>query len=143
MNMYLLRQKFNRQSTEGIFLLGDVRAGFSLEDRVRELGPDGKGKIPKQTAIPAGRYEVVLTESTRFKKVLPLLLNVPFFDGVRIHGGNTHEDTEGCPLVAASRVINKESIYGNITDSVVATLQGKKERHWIEVINCWPGILQG
>lgn len=143
MRMYILRQMFTKVSTQGLFLLNDVRAGFTLEDCVRKLGPNGEGKIPKETAIPAGRYKVVLTMSERFKKILPLLLNVPFFEGVRLHGGNTIHDTEGCPLIASNRVLNKQMLAGNITDSIVSLLQHSKEEHWIEIINCREGMIEG
>jgi hypothetical protein len=69
------------------------------EDTVRS-GP----KVHGQTAIPAGTYEVVVTMSARFKKPLPLLLNVPGFAGIRIHPGNTAADTEGCLLPGADRL---------------------------------------
>jgi len=60
-------------------------------------------KIKGITAIPAGKYKVILTFSNRFKKVLPLLMNVPNFSGVRIHSGNTAEDTSGCIIVGKVR----------------------------------------
>jgi len=74
----------------------------TLEDTERlfpRLGKIFGIKIFGKTAIPLGRYEVVLTYSARFKKILPLLLKVPQFEGIRIHTGNTPEDTEGCVLV--------------------------------------------
>jgi hypothetical protein len=55
-----------------------------------------KIKVYAQTAIPTGKYQVVMTYSSRFKKVMPLLLNVPGFSGIRIHSGNTANETEGC-----------------------------------------------
>lgn len=67
----------------------------TLEDTVR---PDGV-KIQGQTAIPAGVYSVCLTMSSKFKRSLPLIENVPNFTGVRIHAGNTAEDSSGCILV--------------------------------------------
>ena len=56
-------------------------------------------KIYGKTAIPTGRYRVVLTYSNRFRKVLPEILNVKGYSGVRIHTGNVPEDTLGCILV--------------------------------------------
>lgn len=78
----------------------------TLEDAVRDK------KIKHETAIPAGTYEVKLTLSARFGKILPILLNVPNFDGIRIHAGNTISDTSGCILVGENkikgRVINSQ-----------------------------------
>lgn len=62
-------------------------------------------KIKAQTAIPTGKYDVILTFSPRFKRVLPLLLNVKGYEGIRIHAGNTAEkDTEGCLLVGENKI---------------------------------------
>lgn len=70
-----------------------------LEDPVRE----GK-KIAGVTAIPAGTYPVVLDFSNRFQKIMPHVLNVPGFEGIRIHAGNTTSDTDGCLLVGVKRL---------------------------------------
>lgn len=61
-------------------------------------------KVKAQTAIPTGKYDVILTFSPRFKRVLPLLLNVKGYEGVRVHAGNTNKDTEGCLLVGENKV---------------------------------------
>lgn len=65
----------------------------TLEDKERDV------KIYGQTAIPVGRYKLRWSKSPRFKRYLPEILNVPNFTGVRIHSGNSHKDTHGCPLV--------------------------------------------
>jgi len=70
---------------------------YTLEDAERPV------KIKGETAIPTGTYTVIVTMSPRFKKELPLILNVPNFSGVRFHGGNTEQDTEGCPLLGMVR----------------------------------------
>ena len=71
----------------------------TLEDTVRPVGV----KISGKTAIPAGTYKVKKTMLPRFKKVLPEILNVPGFSGVRIHAGNTAIDTDGCLLLGLNK----------------------------------------
>ena len=78
---------------------------WTLEDEIREVPgqPVASWKVPRETAIPAGRYLVRLSMSNRFKRILPELLDVPGFVGVRAHRGNTHVDTEGCLIVGSGR----------------------------------------
>jgi hypothetical protein len=101
MELSLKRQWLTEQSTIGELFLGDAHQCFILEDKYR--GDDPKDKVPGKTAIPCGRYEVVVTHSPRFNVDMPLLLNVPGYAGVRIHWGNDADDTEGCLLVGLDR----------------------------------------
>lgn len=75
----------------------------TLEDPVREKPgePVSKWKVKGDTAIPVGTYPVEITYSPRFQMDLPLVLGVPGFEGIRIHAGNSSEDTEGCILVGS------------------------------------------
>lgn len=68
-------------------------------------------KIKGQTAIPTGTYTVEITYSPKYKRMMPLLLNVKGYSGIRIHSGNTSKDTEGCLLVG------KNTKVGMVTDS--------------------------
>lgn len=77
----------------------------TLEDKVRDLF--NEDKVAKQTAIPAGVYQVDLTMSSRMKRELPILISVPFFEGIRIHKGNTPEHTEGCILVGENKAVGQ------------------------------------
>lgn len=95
-----MQLKLNRIFKTNTFTIGELYINEkyvmdTLEDRVR---PEGE-KVYGKTAIPEGTYEVKLTHSPRFKKILPEILNVPNFSGIRIHTGNSSKDTEGCILV--------------------------------------------
>ena len=90
----------------------------TLEDPVRTLPAScpntSKGilcacpeKVYARTAIPAGTYKITMKNSPRFKRVLPLLHDVPHFLGVLIHSGNDPGDTAGCILVGHNKVKGK------------------------------------
>lgn len=112
---------------------------YTLEDTVREIKgvPVEKWKIPGVTAIPYGDYEVTLSRSNRFKKVLPEVLNVPGFSGVRIHSGNKHEDTEGCILVGMKKnitTISDSRIAMNKLQPMIEKALKKNEKVTLKVI---------
>ena len=82
----------------------------TLEDTVRDLNKNGKfdngeKKVYGKTAIPYGTYEIKWTYSPRFKKYTPQLMNVPSFEGIRIHSGNSSTDTEGCLLLGENKKV--------------------------------------
>jgi len=79
----------------------------TLEDRVRDIKPDGSGKVMHQTAIPAGTYRVTLEMSPSKKRLLPYLHDVPHFSGILIHSGNTADDSSGCILVGENTQVGK------------------------------------
>jgi hypothetical protein len=118
----------------------------TLEDTVRDLNKNGvfdngEQKVYGKTAIPYGTYEVTMNvQSPKFSKksayswcngYLPRLLNVPSFDGILIHGGNTPEDTYGCILVGQNKVVGKvinsmDSLKKLCTTLKVASLNKEK-----------------
>ena len=109
----IVRSLFSDRCTIGRFYFDGNPTCFTLEDTCREATPGSWNpalKIQDQTAIPYGRYEVVIDWSPRFKKPMPHLLNVPDFEGVRIHPGNTDKDTEGCILVGQNKAADNLSI---------------------------------
>lgn len=105
MNITLKRVALKPEYTIGKMYIDGKWFADTLEDTYRDLSKEKK--IPGKAAIPYGRYEVILNYSPKFKKELPRLLNVPDFDGILIHSGNTPEDTEGCILVGENSVKGK------------------------------------
>lgn len=82
----------------------------TVEDTDRGLSQNMKNstieakKMYGKTAIPTGCYRVVLSYSNKFKKTLPLLKDVLGFGGIRIHSGNTAEDSLGCIIVGENKI---------------------------------------
>ena len=101
MTLRVIREPSTAAATMGLLLIDGVFTCWTLEDVVRPV------KIPGETAIPAGRYDVRLSFSQRFQKTLPELLAVPGFAGIRVHAGNTQADTHGCLLVGRIRASDR------------------------------------
>jgi hypothetical protein len=105
MELVLPREPSAHGATYGKLAVDDQHECETLEDTIREqIGvPVEHWKIPGATAIPAGRYRVTIDFSKRFKRLMPHILDVPGFDGIRIHAGNISAQTEGCILVGRGR----------------------------------------
>ena len=73
----------------------------TLEDAEREI------KVPNETCIPSGYYRIIMNYSNRFKRIMPLIEDVPAFTGIRIHPGNDQNNTSGCILVGANTIRGK------------------------------------
>ena len=99
MKLELKRKWETSESTIGELYIDGKFFCYTLEDVVRDPGI----KVPGETAIPADTYEVIIDKSKRFGRLMPHILNVPMFDGIRIHSGNKAEDTEGCVLVGTQK----------------------------------------
>ena len=114
MHLDLKRTTHTKESTIGELFVDEVFECFVLEDIVR---PVAAPKVYGKTAIPAGSYRVLVTMSNRFRRLMPLLVNLPGGDihfgsqriddcGVRIHSGNTAADTEGCLLLGLDKKVD-------------------------------------
>jgi len=100
MKLLLKRTTRTNKSTIGELFIDGKFECYTLEDVEREV------KVYGKTAIPKGTYKVIINPSNRFKRLLPLLLKVPNFEGVRIHPGNTAENTEGCILLGQTKSVD-------------------------------------
>ena len=110
MKLTLKRIALRQTYTIGKLYIDDNYFCDTLEDTVRDLDKDGKfengeKKIKGKTAIPYGTYEIKWTYSPRFKKYTPQLMNVPSFEGIRIHNGNSSDHTEGCLLLGENKKV--------------------------------------
>lgn len=123
-------------------VLDEYLAGEELEYVCDTLEPKwrdyakGARKIKGKSAIPEGRYPVVITYSPKFKQWLPLLVNVARFFGIRFHAGCTVKDTQGCILVGLNlkkgMVLNSRK-YVDIIKSKIVEAKDKGEAVWIEI----------
>ena len=142
MELLLTRDTRTEESTIGLMSIDGAFQCYTLEDTDRHItqGTDldviKARKVYGKTAIPSGRYEVVMNMSARFKLYMPLLLSVPGFDGVRIHPGNKAEDTEGCILLGQTKATNfigqSKIAYGKFLAKLKAVEQ--KEKVFITIV---------
>lgn len=129
--LHLKRKWLTPRSTIGELFIDGVFECFILEDRYR---PAHEKKVYGQTAIPCGIFPVVITQSPRFGRLLPLVDSVPGFEGVRIHPGNTADDTEGCLLPgrkrSADQVLESRLAFDALFEKLVkAAAKGKITLH--------------
>ena len=105
----------------------------TLEDKDRGLSQSTplsiikSKKVPGQTAIPTGTYKVIVNISPKFGRILPRLLDVPGFDGILIHRGNTDKDSSGCLLVGENKVVGKVINSTGYESKLVNLLQSTRE----------------
>ena len=119
------------------YLAGEKETYFcdTLEPTWRDYKNGGR-KIKGRSAIPEGRYAVVISFSPKMQKWLPILLGVPMFSGIRIHAGNTSSDTEGCILVGQNlkkgMVLNSNIWLKRLKDKITEA-KGRGEAVWITI----------
>lgn len=93
-----------RMYIDGVFFcntLEDTDRGLAQYMSVGEIM---NAKIAGQTAIPVGDYKLTRTYSPKFKRLMPQIMNVKGFSGIRMHAGGTAKDTDGCPLVGDNTI---------------------------------------
>lgn len=142
MDLLLERKYLKKDYTIGVLSIDGKYFCDVLEDTVRDINKDGifncgEFKIKGHTAIPYGEYEIAITYSPKFKRELPLLLNVPNFDGIRIHRGNSRNDTSGCLLTGENKekgkVVNSTKYEIELTNRIKTAIN-KKEKVTIKIV---------
>lgn len=142
MELLLERKWIKDKYTIGNLFVGGVFFCNILEDKVIDLNKNGtfdcgEFKIKGHSAIPYGTYEIDITYSPKFKRELPILLNVPHFDGIRIHRGNTPFDTEGCLIPGENKEVGKvlnSTKYEVELTKLLKQAKLKKEKITIKII---------
>lgn len=140
MHIKIVREEYYETCTIGKLYIDGVYFCATLEDKDRGLTNDMslneiiQKKVYGQTAIPTGIYKVILSISNKFKRILPEILNVPNWSGVRIHSGNTAADSLGCILVGNR--LNESFIANsrNTEKKLIDILSSAKDEIILEII---------
>ena len=111
--------------------LEDVDRGINQKDSLDTIK---KIKVAGATAIPTGAYNVIVNMSPKFQRNLPRLIDVPGFEGILIHRGNTDKDTAGCILVGENKVVGKVINSTVYEKKLVNILQNTKEDITITIV---------
>ena len=133
MKIELVRIAFKNTYTIGKLYVDDTYFCDVLEDVDRGLdssmteGEILEKKVKGQTAIPTGHYVVNITYSPKYKRMMPLLLDVKGYSGIRIHSGNTAKDTEGCLLVGKNKQVGKVLESRDTYKRLFKMMEGQKE----------------
>lgn len=109
MEIKIIRKEFYNDTTMGEMFINDKFFSYTLEDKDRgynehtPLSQIKENKVIGSSAIPYGRYRVIMSYSIKLKRYLPLILDVPLGKGIRIHNGTGIDWTSGCPLIGFKR----------------------------------------
>ena len=145
MDIILERKVKNANSTEGNLYINGKWFCHVIEDVVRAKPGEWKKelKVYAKTAIPYGRYQVMVTYSPKFKRMLTAILNVPDFIGIRIHNGVNEGSSAGCPIISyinddgsngiRNRVVNDKKAMNDLCDMVYDAQ--KKEKVMIDIVD--------
>lgn len=142
MDLKLNRIYFHKNYTIGKLYINGQYFSDTLEDTNRDFNRDGdlldegEDKVYAETAIPFGTYKVEVTMSPRFKRYLPILIDVKHFTGIRIHSGNKAGDSSGCILVGLNKVkggLVDSRIYENKLVKLLLEAQKKGDNITIEI----------
>lgn len=149
MELLLHRKILNENSTEGNMYVKQPDGSYkwfcnSIEDVVRAKPGEWSAdkKVYAKTAIPYGRYQVMVTWSNKFKRLLTAILNVPDFSGIRIHNGTSELSSAGCPIISYKdddlkhRLINEPAAMNDLCDMVYQAQQ--KGKCYIDIVDAMP-----
>lgn len=135
-----IRQPGKEGFTPSRLYLNNVFFCFALEDEDRFLectpADVSEKKVYGCTAVPRGKYRLITSLSARFGRVLPLVLDVPGFKGIRIHGGNTATDSLGCILVGQTRTANGIAKCAEVVQRIIDAIDDAAElgiETWLEI----------
>ena len=133
MRIELMRIAFKDTYTIGKLYVDDTYFCDVLEDVDRGLKSSMteseilEKKVKGQTAIPTGHYVINITYSPKYKRMMPLLLDVKGFSGIRIHSGNSSKDTEGCLLVGKNKKVGMVLESRDTYQRLFKMMEGQKE----------------
>lgn len=142
MELFLKREIFTDVSTIGVLSINGQFECYILEDKDRGLNSTmplseiEKLKVYGKTCIPYGRYEIDWTMSARFKTMMPILLNVKGWSGIRIHKGNSEIDSLGCLLPGrkrANNMISESTFATNQLYNKIQTAKSRREKVFITI----------
>ena len=141
MKLELKRIALKPNYTIGKLFINGTYYCDTIEDKVIDLNKNGKfddglSKAMHQTAIPYGTFKVVVNYSPKFKRELPRLLDVPYFEGILIHNGIDQNSTSGCIIVGENKTVGKvtnSTFYMNNLTARIKDAQNKGETTTITI----------